>query len=111
MDTFTGTKKLDILINEDSGYANCEINGEELLICEVDSDNQKDTDLIRFYEDNPNSDSPIHMALMENDGIPLNINLEFIQTYDLKFDLEKQNWFFKIKAKVDEYSYSRRINI
>lgn len=102
VDTFTGTKKLDILINEVPGYANCEINAEELLICEVDSDNQKDTDLIRFYEDNPNSDSPIHMTFMENDGIPLNINLEFIQTYDLKFDLEKQNWFFKIKAKVDD---------
>ena len=42
------------------------------------------------------------MSLMENDGIPFNINLDFIQNYDLKFDLEKQNWFFKIKAKVDD---------
>ena len=102
VETFSGTKKLDILINEEPGNANCYINGDSLLICEVDGDSQKDTDLIRLYEDNANSEAPIHIISMENDGIPFNINLEFIQIYDLKFDYEKQNWFFKIKAKVDD---------
>ena len=34
---FEGTKQLDILINDEPGYANCHINSEDLLICEVDS--------------------------------------------------------------------------
>ena len=99
---FEGTKQLDILINEDPGLANCNINNDNndnLLICVVDSNSQVNSDLIRLY-DNKDSESPIQIIDMQNDGIPFNINLEFIQAYDLKFDREKDNWFFKIKAKI-----------
>ena len=98
---FEGTKKLDILINDNPGYANCNINTDKLVVCEVDSDGQKNTDLIRLYKDNTETETEIQMLFVQNDGIPLNINLEFINSYDLKFDNEKDNWFFKIKAKVD----------
>ena len=98
---FEGTKQMDILINNDPGYAKCNINDDGLVLCEVDSDGIKNTDLIRLYKDNIESETEIQMYNIQNDGIPFNINLEFIQAYDLIFDNEKQNWFFKIKAKVD----------
>ena len=97
---FEGTKQMDILINDDPGYAKCNINNEGLVIFEVDSDGIKNTDLIRLYKDNTESETEIQMYNVQNDGIPFNINLEFIQAYDLIFDNEKQNWYFKIKAKV-----------
>ena len=99
---FDGTKQLDILINEEPGLANCNINNDNndnLLICVVDSNSQLNTDLIRLY-DNKDSEVPIQLIDIRNDGIPFNINLEFVQAYDLKFDREKENWFFKIKAKI-----------
>ena len=98
---FEGTKELDILINEDSGYANCNINNDNLVICEVYSDEIKNTDLIRLCKDNTESETEIKMYDVHNDGIPFNINLEFIQAYDLIFDNEKKNWYFKIKAKIN----------
>ena len=91
---------MDILINESPGYAKCNMNSNDLVICEVDSDGIKNTDLIRLYKDNIESETEIQMYDVQNDGIPFNINLEFIQTYDLIFNNEKQNWFFKIKAKI-----------
>ena len=99
---FEGTKQLDILINDQPGLANCNINSDNdvnLLICAVDSSQQTNADLIRLY-DNKDSELAIQIIDMKNDGIPLNINLEFIQAYDLNFDYEIENWFFRIKAKI-----------
>ena len=96
---FEGTKKLDILINNQPGLANCLIDSNNLLACEVESNDQTNTDLIKLY-DNKDSESPLQIIDMRNNEIPFNINLEFIQAYDLTFDKEKENWFFKIKAKI-----------
>ena len=98
---FEGTKQLDILINENQGLADCKINNDNLVVCEVNSDGIQNTDLIRLNTDNTNSETEIQMYYPENDGIPFNINLEFIQAYDLIFDNEKDNWFFKIKAIIE----------
>ena len=94
---FTDAQTLDISIDGKSGFANCAPNAGS-LICEVDSENQNNKQLIKLHK-NLNYEGKIQIMNLENFGIPFNINLNLLKAYDLQYDSENKNWSFKISTK------------
>ena len=94
---FEDTQTLDILIDTNPGFANCGTSNG-LLNCEVDSDTQVNTQLIRLFH-NTNYDGKIQILSLNNYGIPFNINLEYLKSYDLKYDGNNEYWSFTVNVK------------
>ena len=94
-----GGVKLDILINGETGYANCVLVGEKKLNCEVDSTTQDQNSLIQL---NYNVNGDIKFLNLENLRIPLNIELELNKIYDFSYNNYYSTWNFVIEAKIDE---------
>ena len=94
---FGDSKTLDIFINSNPSLANCKKSSYKLITCEVT--NQEETDLIKLYIDNINSEASLQLLSEKNDGIPFAIDLEFIRAYDLKFDNQNEELSFIIQAK------------
>lgn len=97
---FGDSKTLDIFINGNPNLAICKKSSNKLINCEVN--NQKETDLIKLYIDNNDSEATLQLLSEKNDGIPFDIELELIKAYDLEFDNLNEELSFKIQAKVVE---------
>ena len=95
---FGDSKTLDIFINGNPSLATCTKGSTKLINCEVN--NQKETDLIKLYIDNMDSEATLQLLSEKNDGIPFDIGLELIKAYDLEFDNLNEELSFKIQAKV-----------
>ena len=95
---FSGSKTFGVLIGGKDILANCIINNG-VLECSINSAGQDKTQLVKLNKINDYK-GQIQIMNFENEGIPFNINLEFVNAYDLEYDyMDNEEWSFRINVK------------
>ena len=89
-----------ILYKGVSSKANCKVMTIERLDCELENDNQKNSDLIKISNSGSNDANIQWTAGLNTDyNIPINATLNYVNSYDLVYTSNSQKWDFRVKIK------------
>ena len=94
------TLVLDIYVSGVQGYANCVVDENGLLECEVTSE-QSSSSLISLNY-NLNGDIKFTNLNSDNRIIPLNILLEFNKLYNMNYNTYYNQWIFSLNATMSD---------
>ena len=96
------TLVLDIYVSGSQGFANCVVDEEGLLECEVTSEQNSNSLISLNY--NVNGDIKIKNLNSYNRYIPMNIELYFKLLYNMKYDTYFDKWIFYVNATMVDSS-------